>query len=29
LLAPTQFFTLQGFSDGVIIGVPPGVNIWG
>ncbi len=29
LLAPTQLFTLQGFSDGVIIGVPPGVNIWG
>ena len=28
LLAPTQFFTLQGFSDGVTVGGTPGVNIW-
>jgi hypothetical protein len=29
LLAPTQLFTLQGFSDGVTLGGTPGVNIWG
>jgi hypothetical protein len=29
LLAPAQFFTLWGFSDGVTIGGTPGVKIWG
>ncbi len=29
LLAPTQFFTLQDFSDEVTIGGTPGVDIWG
>jgi hypothetical protein len=29
LLAPVQFLILQGISDGVTIGIPLGVNIWG